>query len=110
MILAKSKHYIQSNFLGKEISINDDLKPFVNYYQMVDLLDFSRKDFNKQIQLSPKKNIHLLASKYDSIELENALLKVAGNSTKVPNDEILEGRKISSCYTRTKQNNFRIHK
>ncbi|MCA6368823.1 MAG: N-6 DNA methylase [Cytophagales bacterium] len=110
--ISKINHYIQSNFLGKEISINDDLKPFVNYYQMVDLLDFSRKDFNKQIQLSPKKISTALASKFDSIKIENALLKVAGNSTKVPNDEILEAgkypvvtqeqNKIISGYTNNK--------
>jgi len=91
---SKISNYIQSNFLGKELAIVDELKPFINYYQMADLLDFTRKDFNKQIQLSPKKISSELASKYDSIKIESALLKVVGNTTKIPNDEILETGKF----------------
>lgn len=86
----KISNYIQSNFLGKENPISDDLKPFISYYQMEDLLDFSRKDFIKQIQLSPKKVSAELTSKYDSVKVENTLLKVMGNITKIPNDEILQ--------------------
>jgi len=91
---SKISNYIQSNFLGKELTIIDELKPFINYYQMADLLDFTRKDFNKQIQLSPKKISSELASKYESIKIESALLKVVGNTTKIPNDEILETGKF----------------
>ena len=87
---AKINHYIQENFLGNELSISEDLKPFIAYYQTADLLDFTRKDFNKQIQLSPKKVSAELLSKYESIKIESVLLKIVGNTTKIPSNEIID--------------------
>lgn len=86
----KINHYIQENFLGNELAINEDLKPFIAYYQTADLLDFTRKDFNKQIQLSPKKVSAELLSKYESIKIESVLLKINGNTTKIPSNEIID--------------------
>ena len=86
----KINHYIQENFLGNELSISEDLKPFIAYYQTADLLDFTRKDFNKQIQLSPKKVSAELLSKYESVKIESVLLKIVGNTTKIPSNEIID--------------------
>ena len=86
----KINHYIQQNFIGNELPVVESLSPYVTYYKMSDLLDFSRKDFNKQIQLSPKKISTELLSKYESIKIESVLLPITGNTTKITSSDILE--------------------
>ena len=87
---SKINYYIEQNFLGNELPINQDLKPFISYYQTTELLDFTRKDFDKQIQLSQKKVSTELVSKYESVKIESVLLKINGNTTKIPSNEIIE--------------------
>lgn len=88
--ISKINHYIQQNYLGKELEIKEELKSIMSYYQVVDLLDFTRINFTKQIQLSPKKISTNLISKYETIKIEKALQKVVGNTTKIQSNEILE--------------------
>lgn len=58
----KINYYIQQNFIGTDLALqrlNDipaHLQPFVTQAHLVDLLDFSRKDFNKAFSLTPKTN------------------------------------------------------
>lgn len=65
----KINHYIQENFQGKELPISGSLCSFLSYYNLTDLLDFSRVNFNKQISLSPKKTSAIL-SKWDLVKIE----------------------------------------
>lgn len=65
---AKINYYIQQNFQGIPLSIPHDLQPFMTEANLKDLLDFSRKDFNKALSLVPKKNIGL-ESKWNLIRL-----------------------------------------
>ena len=81
---------IQQNFSGNEINLSGlkDLTGLVTMAKLVDLLDFSRKDFDKHISLSPKKKISI-ESKWESVKIGNlnALLK-RGKSTKYGNSNI----------------------
>ena len=53
----KINYYIQQNFQGIPLSIPDDLQPYISLARLEDLLDFSRKDFNKTLSLSVSKSI-----------------------------------------------------
>ncbi len=81
---------IQENFSGNEINLSGlkDLTGLVTMAKLVDLLDFSRKDFNKHLSLSIKKKISI-DSKWESVKIGNlnALLK-RGKSTKYGNSNI----------------------
>lgn len=85
----KINHYIQENFLSNELAITEDLKPYIAYYQTADLLDFTRKDFNKQINLSPNK-LSLIQSKWSLTKLEKIVTLKGGDGFK----EDLQGGKV----------------
>lgn len=85
----KINNYIRENFLGKELAIIDNLISVISYHNLPDMLDFTRKNFNKQIQLSPKKVSVNLISKYESIKIENVLQEINSDTTKIPANEIL---------------------
>lgn len=50
----KINYFISQNFEKKVVSIPEQLEPFVTKARLVDMLDFSVIDFNKNISLSPK--------------------------------------------------------
>ncbi len=78
----KINYLIQQNFLGKEPNDLTDFEPYkelITYANVVDLLDFSRKDFNKAFSLSPKKNI-TIETKWDLVKLESIMKIVRGAS------------------------------
>ncbi|MCT4614815.1 MAG: restriction endonuclease subunit S [Marinifilaceae bacterium] len=84
----KINSLIRQNFLGKPIT---DLKEFEEYQDLIsyahveDLLDFSRKDFNKAFSLSPKKNI-TIDTKWELVKLEEVTSKMfAGGDAPKPN-------------------------
>ena len=62
----KINYLIQQNFLGKKPDNN--LSDYVTYVNVTDILDFSRKDFNKSFSLTPKKSISI-ETKWDLVKL-----------------------------------------
>ena len=79
---------IQDNFSGNAVVIPEVLESYTSLVSLVDLLDFSRKDFDKHISLSVKKNISI-DSKWELVKIANlnTLLK-RGKSTKYGNSNI----------------------
>jgi type I restriction enzyme M protein len=79
---------IQDNFSGNTVVIPETLESYASLVSLVDLLDFSRKDFDKHINLSVKKNISI-DSKWESVKIANlnTLLK-RGKSTKYGHSNI----------------------
>jgi type I restriction-modification system DNA methylase subunit/restriction endonuclease S subunit len=79
---------IQDNFSGNAVVIPETLQTYTSLVSLVDLLDFSRKDFDKHINLSVKKNVSI-DSKWESVKIANlnTLLK-RGKSTKYGNSNI----------------------
>lgn len=74
----KINHYIQENFLGNELEVVEELKSFITYYNLSDMLDFSRKDFNKQINLSANKKT-VIVSKWQVLNLGSVVdVKIGG--------------------------------
>jgi hypothetical protein len=64
----KINYYIQQNFQGIPITIPNELQPFMTEANVEDLLDFSRKDFNKSLSLTVKKDI-TVNSKWELVKL-----------------------------------------
>jgi len=64
----KINKIITDNFDGIKTDISSELESFVNRAKLVDMLDFSRVDFNKAIGLSPNKKIEI-SSKYNIVKV-----------------------------------------
>ena len=75
----KINYYIQQNFQGIPLSIPDDLQPYISLARLEDLLDFSRKDFNKAISLSVKKDT-VIESKWDLVKLGDLAETASGGT------------------------------
>ncbi|MEI7840512.1 MAG: N-6 DNA methylase [Methylococcaceae bacterium] len=78
---------ITQNFLSELSAIPDVLQPFASLVNLVDMLDFSRKDFDKTISLMVKKSVEI-QTKWDLVRVESVLLKIDGDITKLQNKEI----------------------
>jgi len=83
----KINHYIQENFQGKELTIVEDLSSQIAYYNLVDMLDFKLKTFNKQIKLTAKNN-NPIFSRFAPIKLDDAFLEIKNGKTVEQSDEI----------------------
>ncbi|MDO9215551.1 MAG: restriction endonuclease subunit S [Methylococcales bacterium] len=74
---------IAQNFLGKALDLNllglKDLAGLVTQTRLVDMLDFSRKDFNKTISLTAKKSL-IVETKWDLVKLGEVSEVIAGQS------------------------------
>ncbi|MFN9304113.1 MAG: restriction endonuclease subunit S [Candidatus Kapaibacterium sp.] len=75
----KINYYIQQNFQGIPITISNELQAFMTEAYVEDLLDFSRKDFNKALSLTVKKDI-TVKSKWELVKLENIMTISRGAS------------------------------
>jgi type I restriction-modification system DNA methylase subunit/restriction endonuclease S subunit len=76
----KINYWIQQNFHGNSEDVElQNLSEYITYASLVDLLDFSRKDFNKTFSLTPKKNLKI-ETKWELVKLENICEIVRGAS------------------------------
>ena len=82
---AKLNHYITENFLGKSFVLPESLKEFAHIARLKDMLDFSRRDFNKAISVTAKKIVELV-SKWD--------IKLLGEIA-----SLMKGKSITQKYT-----------
>lgn len=80
----KLNYAIQQNFLNESVVIPDALQPYLSTARLVDMLDFSRKDFNKQISLTPKQNVSI-ATKWETKKLGEIADVIAGQSPESEN-------------------------
>ncbi|GAB4481178.1 MAG: N-6 DNA methylase [Thermoflexibacter sp.] len=101
----KIAYYIQQNFILEKkyylnekrqmvrdywnektepLTLPEHLKKFVSYVSAENLLDFSRKDFNKAISLTPKKTISI-DTKWDLVKLGDVAEIIAGQSPESSN-------------------------
>jgi type I restriction-modification system DNA methylase subunit/restriction endonuclease S subunit len=88
----KINKIIKDNFDGIKTSIPREFETYVNRAKLVDMLDFTRVDFNKAIGLSVNKRIEI-ESKYPLVLIETILEKISGNTTKIQKEEILKAGK-----------------
>ena len=88
----KINKIIKDNFDGIKTLISTELETYVNRAKLVDMIDFTRVDFNKAIGLSVNKRIEI-ESKYPLVLIETILEKISGNTTKIQKEEILKAGK-----------------
>jgi type I restriction-modification system DNA methylase subunit len=86
----KISFLIAQNFLGNALDLNlqglEDLAGLVTTARLVDILDFSRKDFNKVISLTAKKSL-IVETKWDLVKLGDVADIQSGGT---PSSEIAE--------------------
>ncbi len=70
---------ITQNFLGELSAIPENLQPFASLVNLVDMLDFSRKDFDKTISLTVKKSVEI-QSKWDLVKLDSVAIIESGGT------------------------------
>ena len=78
---SKINKIIKDNFENKKTVIPDELKEFVSRSKLVDMMDFSRVDFNKALSLTPTKKIEI-ESKYPILKIDEFAEVIAGQSPK----------------------------
>ena len=79
---SKINHYIQESFLGNELAVTESLQPFIAYHNLADMLDFSRVNFNKQINSSTNKKASL-STKWQTVNLGTiADVKIGGTPSR----------------------------
>ncbi|MDM8557234.1 N-6 DNA methylase [Candidatus Parabeggiatoa sp. HSG14] len=83
--IEKINYLIQQNFLG--IKPTSKQVDHVTYANVSDILDFSRKDFNKAFSLTPKKSVSI-NTKWELVKLENVMTIVRGASPRPINNFI----------------------
>ena len=77
---------IKRNFIGE---ITDPLPEYCQYTKLTDMLDFSRTNFNKVINLNPQQNIDI-ETKWERKTVHNLLREIDGPTTRIRESEILE--------------------
>lgn len=75
----KINSVIRQNFQNGAPNIPEQLMPFVSIYELVDMLDFTRASFDKQIKTTADKKIEVV-SKYPMVRLGDKVLIVRGVS------------------------------
>ena len=100
---SKINYYIQQNFKGETPNIPDELANYITYANLTDLLDFSRKDFNKAFSLAPKKN-KIISDKWELLKLDELVETLNGlwtgkkppfvNVTVIRNTNFAKGGKL----------------
>lgn len=62
---------IRQNFEGQQLCIPDSLQPYATLSRLVNLLDFTRSSFDKQILLTPRKDQVRVSSKWQDRKIGN---------------------------------------
>ncbi|MBA2881796.1 type I restriction-modification system DNA methylase subunit [Desulfosalsimonas propionicica] len=75
----KINSLIRANFNGETVHIPEELNDYVTTAWLTDMLDFSRKEFNKAISLTPKK-ASMVESKWELVKLDEIAEIVSGGT------------------------------
>ena len=81
----KLNYLIQQNFLGKEpndLREFEQYKDLVSYVNVIDILDFTRKDFSKVFSLTAKKDI-VIDTKWELVKLGEIIIEHKKSRIKV---------------------------
>lgn len=81
----KANSYVYSAFNGEEKNIDESLKDNISYMNLVDMMDFSRMDFDKFISLNAKKKIKI-ESRWDVVKIQDIAFEIINGSTPSKNE------------------------
>ncbi|WP_152017609.1 restriction endonuclease subunit S [Aliarcobacter butzleri] len=94
--LLKANSYVYSAFNGEEKKIDESLKDNISYMNLVDMMDFSRMDFDKFISLNAKKKIEI-ESRWDVVKISS--LCEIGRGRVISKKEIESNQGIYPVYS-----------
>ncbi|MCO8090076.1 restriction endonuclease subunit S [Acinetobacter pseudolwoffii] len=77
----KISYVIRQNFNGEQVSIPEHLTPFVSQVYLHDVLDFSRKEFNKAFNLSAQSKVEIV-SRYEQFRLSDLCKEIYAGGDK----------------------------
>ena len=78
----KISYVIRQNFLGESVSVPDSLQSFVSQANLIDLLDFSRKSFDKAVSLTVEK-VRVIQSRWRVERLGDVVdLRIGGTPSR----------------------------
>lgn len=83
---------IRKNFLNEDVVVPEDLSEIVSQARLVDMIDFFKTSFSKDLKTS--KVNHRPKGKFDYIRLEDILAKIEDSNIKVQENEILPNGKV----------------
>lgn len=89
----KLNYYIQQSFAGNNFTLPDELKEFAHTINMADMLDFSRKDFNKALSLNVNKTV-TQASKWEMKRLGEVSRILIGGTPARNNSTFFSGNNL----------------
>jgi len=75
----KASFYTYKNFIGEDFEIDESMRKNVSVIDLVDMMTFDRKDFEKSVNLSVKKRIKI-ESKWELVKLEEVAQIDWGNT------------------------------
>jgi type I restriction-modification system DNA methylase subunit/restriction endonuclease S subunit len=70
---------IKQNFLDEIVEIPEELSEYISKARVVDMLDFSQKEFGKSFSLNPKRNVEI-KSKWELVKLGEVVDLQAGST------------------------------
>ncbi|HCY80857.1 MAG TPA: type I restriction endonuclease subunit M, partial [Xanthomarina gelatinilytica] len=89
----KINYWISQNFESKGINIPEDMHTFLTKSPLIDMLDFDRVAFSKQMTLTPKHKI-VIVSKFDIHRLGDLVdVKIGGTPSRA-NDTFFKGNNL----------------
>ncbi len=81
---------IKKNFIRES---TDQLPDYCHYARLVNILDLHLPKFKKILSLYPRQNLEI-KTKYKTVRIPNTLQEMEGNTSKIPENEILETGKV----------------
>ena len=86
----KINTYIEKNFNREPFQVPDQLAPFLSTARLVDMLDFTRRDFNKTFSLTPKRNV-TIETKWELAKLSSVIEIIGGGTPDTNNPNYWNG-------------------
>ncbi|SHO81124.1 Type I restriction-modification system, DNA-methyltransferase subunit M / Type I restriction-modification system, specificity subunit S [hydrothermal vent metagenome] len=91
---SKISTLISKNFTNENIVVPKELEEFVSMARLIDMIDFSRRDFNKAIGLSPKKEMKVIGKPEWQVKLGDVVdIKIGGTPSR-SNNEYFNGNNL----------------
>ncbi|MBD3842476.1 MAG: restriction endonuclease subunit S, partial [Campylobacterales bacterium] len=91
---SKINKIIKDNFENKKAKIPNELSGYVSRAKLIDMLDFSRVEFNKAIGLNPNKKVEIIGKAEWQRKLGDVVEVLIGGTPSRANSEYFKGQNL----------------